>query len=116
MVLRLLEDVLLTATSQRGASDFLRLTKRHRAGGIQLEWLGVIEARQQIDDVVERANHVLADLVVCQVPAAFFLDQMEYALPRLGVSDVDHPTEDSPVGWRAENRRAENPVEMFVGV
>src|SRR2546423_6424972 len=41
---------------------------------------------------------------------------MENALPRLGVGDVHHSSEDSTIGGRAEDRRAQNAIEMFVGV
>src|SRR6266550_8272722 len=41
---------------------------------------------------------------------------MENALPRFRVGDVNHPAKNSPVGRRAENGRAQNSVEMLVGM
>src|SRR5687768_14178082 len=41
---------------------------------------------------------------------------MEDALPRFGVGNVDHSAKDSSVRRRAEDRRAQNPVEMAIGV
>src|SRR5438105_11385451 len=41
---------------------------------------------------------------------------MEDPLPRLGIRDVDHPAKNPSVGWRAEDSRTENAIEVLVAV
>src|ERR1700680_1020482 len=116
VLLRLLEDVLLAASPERRAANLLRFAQRHRTGRVQVERLGAVQSCEQIDDVVERAHHVRANFLFGQIPAAFFLDEVENSLPRFRVGNVDHPAKDPSVGWRAEYRRAQNSIEMFVGM
>src|SRR4051812_9492022 len=101
-MLRLLADVLLSASSERGATDLLRFAQWHGAGWIQVERFGVVHSCQQVDHVVEGPSHVAADLVVAEIPAAFLFHEMEYSLPRFGVGDVYHPAKDPAIRRRAE--------------
>ena len=75
-----------------------------------------IEALEQIDDVVEGAHEIHADFVVGQIPTAVLEHHLEDALPRFGVGRVDHAAKDPPVRGRAEDRGAENSIEMLVRV
>src|SRR3984893_5766625 len=108
--------MLLASAAKGGSANLLRLSQGNSPRRVEQERLGPVQPRQQVDDKVESSHHVGADLLVTQIPAALLLDEMEDPLPRFGVGNVDHPAKDSPVGRRAEDRRAQYPVEMLIGM
>src|SRR5690242_15630638 len=76
--------------------------------------LRLLDASEEVDDVIEGPLEIASHLRVAQIPAAVLLHQLKDALPRLGVGDYDHTAKDPTIRWRAENRRTQDAIEQAV--
>jgi hypothetical protein len=104
------------AVPKRRPAHALGAPERLVAGRVEAERLRLLAAPQPVDHVVERERQVRVDRVVGEVPAAVLRHHREHALPGLAVGGVHHSAEDPAIRRRAEDRRAEDRVEVPVGV